>query len=223
LRLARWLARIYPVTQFVVEDVKVETKPGKRPSARHWNVNFSPLEVGKTWFYAELGKIAPVELRTDTAELRDQLGLKKTKQKSAKVFASHCVDSWVLANASLKDVSGGGHKVPDNTRLLCVVPLRWHRRELHAFQPSSGNIRRLYGGTHSLGFKRGALVRHPKWGLSFVGGTSKGRISLHSIATGQRLAQNARPADCRIRAPYNSWRACLLTAVNSGVSSTRAA
>ena len=173
LRLARWLSRIYPVTWFVVEDVKVRTKHGKHGVSRYWNVNFSPLEVGKRWFYAELGKIAPVELRTDTAELRDQLGLKKTKQKSAKVFASHCVDSWALANAQT-----GGHKAPDNTRLLWVTPLRWHRRQLHALQPSPGNVRRLYGGTHSLQFKRGALVLHPKWGLSFVGGTSKGRISL---------------------------------------------
>jgi hypothetical protein len=82
-------------------------------------------------------------------------------------------------------------------------------------------VRRLYGGTHSLQFKRGALVRHPKWGLSYVGGTSKGRISLHSIGTGQRLARNVHQADCRIRAPYNSWRARLLPAVNSGAASGR--
>jgi hypothetical protein len=202
LRLARWLAGIFPITQFVVEDVKVETRPGKHASARHWNVNFSPLEAGKRWFYGELGKIAPVELRTDTAELRDQLGLKKTKQKSAKIFASHCVDSWVLANACT-----GGHTAPDNTRLLCITPLRWHRRQLHMLQPRSGGLHRLYGGTHSLGFKRGALVLHPKWGLTFAGGTMKGRISLHSIETGQRLTQTAKPADCRIRSPYNTWRA----------------
>jgi hypothetical protein len=217
LRLARWLSRIFPATWFVVEDIKVRTRPGRHPSARHWNVNFSPLEVGKNWFYDELRKIALVELRTDTAELRDQFGLKKAKQKSAKVFESHCVDSWVLANAQV-----GGHTAPDNTRLLYVVPLRWHRRQLHAFQPSSGNIRRFYGGTRSLGFKRGALVLHPKWGLSFVGGTMKGRISLHSIATGQRLTQNVRPAECRIRSPYNSWRTRLLPVVNSGVPGAQA-
>jgi hypothetical protein len=187
--------------------------------ARRWN--FSPLEVGKTWFYDELGKIAPVELRTDTAELRDQLGLKKAKQKSAQVFASHCVDSWVSANASLKDSHNGGHAAPDNTRLLLITPLRWHRRQLHALQPSSGNVRRLYGGTHSLGFKRGAFVQHPKWGLTYAGGTSKGRISLHSITTGQRLARNIRSAECRIRVPYNSWRTRLLPAVNSGVPGAR--
>jgi hypothetical protein len=107
LRLARWLSKIFPVSQFVVEDVKVKTRPGKHASVRHWNVNFSPLETGKNWFYDELGKIAPVKLRRDTSALRDLLGLKKTKQKSAKVFESHCVDSWVLANSQT-----GGHKAP---------------------------------------------------------------------------------------------------------------
>jgi hypothetical protein len=213
LRLARWLARIYPVSQFVVEDIKVKTRPGKHGDARHWNKNFSPLEVGKRWFYRGLENIASVELRTDTATLRDQIGLVKTKQKSAQIFASHCVDSWALANAWT-----GGHTAPDNTRLLCITPLRWHRRQLHALQPGLGGVRRSYGGTSSLGFKRGALVMHPKWGLSFVGGTSKGRVSLHSFATGQRLTQKARPADCRVRAHCNSWRVRLLPAVNDGVS-----
>jgi hypothetical protein len=208
LRLARWLAGIYPVSQFVVEDIKVKTKQGKHARARHWNVNFSPLEVGKNWFYDELRKITSVKLCSYASELRNQLGFKKTKQKSAKVFESHCVDSWVLANSQT-----GGHTAPDNTRLLCVTPLRWHRRQLHALQPSTGNYRRLYGGTHSLGFKRGAFVLHPKWGLSFVGGTSKGRISLHSIATGQRLTDKAQLADCRVRSLYNSWRTRLLPAV----------
>jgi hypothetical protein len=205
-----------PLTQpaLLVEDVKAKSKPtGKHASARHWNVNFSPLKVGKNWFYDELRKIASVKLCTYTSTLRDLLGLKKAKQKSAQVFESHCVDSWVLANSQT-----GGHKVPDNTRLLYVTPLRWHRRRLHMLQPGLGGVRRRDGGTHSLGFKRGAFVFHPRWGLSYVGGTSKGRISLHSIETGQRITHNAHPMDCRIRSHYNSWRTCLLPAVNSRAS-----
>jgi hypothetical protein len=205
------------VTQFIVEDVKVKYRPGRHPIVRHWNRNFSPLEVGKNWFYDELRKIASVKLCTYTSELRNQLGLKKTKQKSAKVFESHCIDSWVLANHQT-----GGHKVPDNTRLLYVVPLRWHRRRLHMLQPGLGGARRRDGGTHSLGFKRGAFVVHPKWGLSFVGGMSKGRISLHSIETGRRLTQNVRPLECRIRTRFNSWRARLLPALKGGFSGAQA-
>jgi hypothetical protein len=135
LRVCRWLARRYPVTQFVVEDIQVATKPGKGGEARHWNVNFSPIEVGKRWFYNELQALAPVETRqtAETAALRDQHGLTKTTDKKAEVFEAHCVDSWVLANSWT-----GGHATPDNIRLLCVTPLRFHRRQLHALQPAKG-------------------------------------------------------------------------------------
>jgi hypothetical protein len=102
------------------------------------------------------------------------------------------VDSWVLANSWV-----GGHNAPDNREMLFVTPLRFHRRQLHRLEPSKGGIRNPYGGTLSLGFKRGSLVTHPKWGLAYVGGTMGDRISLHSVATGERLCQNAKPADCR--------------------------
>jgi len=98
---------------------------------------------------------------------------------------------------------------------VCLVPLRWHRRQLHRFQPGKGGIRQPYGGTHSLGFKRGSLVRHIlRHGLSYVGGTLKGRLSLHSLVTGQRLCRNARPEDCTFLTRL-SWR--LTPALSSAV------
>ncbi len=136
----------------------------------------------------------------ETKELRDAHGLKKTKNKAAEVFSAHCVDSWVLANWWT-----GGHVTPDNTRLLCVTPLRFHRRQLHRLQPTKGGIRRSYGGTRSRGLKRGSLVKHPRHGIAYVGGYSKNRVSLHSTISGKRLTQTARPEDCRFLA-YNSWR-----------------
>ena len=39
----------------VVEDIKATTH-GK---GRHWNSSFSPLQLGKTWFYEECEKNAP--------------------------------------------------------------------------------------------------------------------------------------------------------------------
>lgn len=209
LRLARWLARLYPISLFVVEDVKAVTK-GKR----RWDSNFSPLEVGKQWFYAELAGIAPVETKQgwETKDLRDACGLKKASDKTAEVFAAHCVDSWVLANWWT-----GGHTAPDNTNLFCVSPLRFHRRQLHRLQPSLGGVRRPYGGTRSHGLKRGSLVRHPKWGLAYAGGTLKDHISLHSVADGKRLTQHVRPSDCTVLA-YNSWRTRLLPALKREVS-----
>jgi hypothetical protein len=80
---------------------------------------------------------------------------------------------------------------------------------LHRLQPEKGGIRKPYGGTLSHGFKRGSLVKYPKWGLAYVGGYLKDQISLHAVASGKRLCQNAKPADCRFLA-FNSWRTRLL-------------
>lgn len=198
LRVVAVLKKVYPLTDFVVEDVKARTKEGKRA----WNASFSPLEVGKKWFYAKLALFGSVHLKQgfETAELRKSLGLSKTKAKLSEVFEAHCVDSWVLANSLV-----GGHVVPDNRDILFVTPIRLHRRQLHMFVPAKGGKRKLYGSTRSLGYKRGALVRHPKWGLTYVGGTSKGRVTLHSLVTGERVTQSAKPSDLEFKS-YNVWR-----------------
>jgi len=187
-RVCRWLSQLYPVTQFVVEDIKARTM-----GRRRWDTSFSPLEVGKAWFYEELRELAPVETKQgwETKDLRDTHGLKKTGKKTAETFNAHCVDSWVLANWWT-----GGHLEPDNKALLCVAPLRFHRRQLHRLQPEKGGERKPYGGTLSMGVKRGSLVKHPKWGLTYVGGTSRNRISLHEAKTGRRLTQSAKGEDC---------------------------
>lgn len=207
LRLCRWLAKLFPIDCFVVEDIniKVVTK-GKR----RWDGMFSPLQVGKHWFYDALRTIARVETKQgyETKVLRDGPGLKKTKRKLAEIFEAHCVDSWVLANGWT-----GGHIQPDNKQLLCVIPLRLHR-----LQCAESGIRKSYGGTLSHGLKRGSLIKHSKWGLAYVGGCLKDRISLHAVATGKRLCQNAKPADCRFLI-FNTWRTRLLPALNSGASS----
>jgi hypothetical protein len=198
LRIATWLSRLFPIETYVVEDIAAVTKPGKR----RWNESFSPLEIGKQWFYAELGKLGRVQLYQgyETAQERNELGLKKSKAKLADHFDTHCVDSWVLANFEV-----GGHLLPDNQAILYLVPLRFHRRQLHRLQPETGGIRKPYGGTVSMGFKRGSWVKHPKYGLVYVGGTFKGRISLHSLQDGKRLTQNAKPEDCTFLT-YSGWR-----------------
>ena len=201
LRLLNWLRRLLPITHVVVEDIQAQTK-----GQRRWDARFSPLEVGKQWFYDEVRKVAQLITYPghQTKALRDALGLKKIRQKTAEVFAAHCVDSWVLAQAVV-----GGAGQPEDTRILCVIPLRLHRRELHRCQAGVGGRRSAYGGTRSLGWKRGSLVRHPRHGLSYVGGASGGRISLHGLADGQRRCQNARPSDLTFLA-YSTWRSWLL-------------
>ncbi len=207
LRICKWLASIFPVTVFVVEDIKAKTWK----NAKKWNVMFSPLEVGKQWFYCELQQIASLETRAgnDTYNMRQELGLKKSKNKLSNSFNAHCVDSWVLANSYV-----GGHTTPDNRLLIEVVPLEFHRRQLHRLQHQPGHTRPRYGGTLSAGFKRGAIVKHSKYGFAYVGGWQESptkkdpqrkTISLHDIHSGKRLTQNALPTDCKFLS-YNSWR-----------------
>jgi hypothetical protein len=202
LRIANWLQKMYPITTFIVEDVCAET----RKDCKRWNKSFSPLETGKKWFYKQLAKLGGVETKQgwETFEMRNAHGLTKSKSKTAEIFEAHCVDSWVLANWYV-----GGHTKPDYTRMLCITPLRFHRRQLHMQNPASGGIRKTYGGTMSLGLKRGSLVKHVSKGLVYVGGTSRGRISLHEIGTGKRLGQSFKAEDCNFLS-YNSWNPRLL-------------
>lgn len=107
-----------------------------------------------------------------------------------------------------------GHDQPDNTQLLVVIPLRFHRRQLHRLEHALGSVRPRYGGTISAGFKRGAIVCHKKHKLCYVGGfmdsptkkvPDRQVISLHSLETGKRLTQNALTIDTKFLA-YNTWR-----------------
>lgn len=191
LRLVRFLCQIFPVSVCVVEDIAATTKKGKR----RWNGSFSPLEVGKHWFYEEIRKLAPLRLMQghETKALRDQLGLKKTNKKLAETFDAHCVDAFVLASSVV-----GGNTTPDNRQLVCIAPFVWHRRQLHRFQPEPGGKRKPYGGTLSQGIKRGTLIRHPKWGKATVGGTMDSRVSLHDPETNKRLTQTAKVSDCTV-------------------------
>jgi RRXRR protein len=198
VRIVRWLAHYYPLTKVVIEDIVATTKEGKR----HWNKSFSPLQVGKEWCYAELGRIADVQAVPAhySKPLRDQAGLTKNKNKMSDRWNTHCVDSFVLASYAV-----GGPSKPEQETILYLVPLQFHRRQLHRLQPAKGGIRAPYGGTMSLGIKRGSWVRHPKYGVVYVGGTSKGRISLHAMQTGKRLTQGAKVQDCQVLTTA-AWR-----------------
>lgn len=192
LSLLNWLRKMYPVTHVVVEDISATTKEGKR----RWNKTFSPLQVGKNYFRDEVEKMG-VEYSEyagyETYGFRNSHGLKKNSNKSKKDFYTHCVDSWVLANEVI-----GGHTKVDNERVLFLSPLKRYRRQLHRQNPQKGGTRPPYGGTRSMGLERGTLVKHPKYGLSLVGGTSKGRVSLNSLQTNKRLCQNAKIEDLTI-------------------------
>lgn len=190
--IVNWLRQMYPVKTLVIEDVAAKTWKG----ATKWNKHFSPLAIGKQYFRAWVKEegLGLWEFKGyETSALRKRYGLKKNSKKSKKDFYTHCVDSWCIANEVI-----GGHTKVDNKRVLYLSPLKRYRRQLHVQNFSKGGKRRNYGGTRSLGVERGTLVKHPKWGLTLVGGTTKGRVSLHDFATNKRLCQNARVEDLKI-------------------------
>ncbi len=190
LNVLLWLKKIFPITYVVVEDVSAESKK----SCKKWNKSFSPLEVGKNWFYQKIEELFEVILKQgyETKELRGKLGLKKSKDKMSNDWSAHCVDSWVLANS----VVGGD--VIDNKEVMCISPIRLYRRQLHLLCPTKGRIRKRYGGTISLGLKKGSLVKHPKHGVVYVGGNMNGKLSLHSVSTGKRITREVKKEDCKV-------------------------
>jgi len=197
LRIINILRRIFHITDYCVEDIKAKTK-GKRK----WDKSFSPLQVGKSYFYDEVSKLGNLTTKAgyETKEFRDILGLKKSNRKLDDKFECHNVDSWVLANYIVS-----GHKKPDNIGIIKLVPLRFHRRRLHALQFAKGGKRRVFGGTISLDLKRGSVVKHPKYGVCYIGGTTDARISLHSMKNGDRVCRNAKRDDIKFLS-FNSFR-----------------
>lgn len=192
LNVVRWMSKLYNVTHVALEDIKARSMK----NGRKWNVQFSPLEVGKNWF-SEQVRSKGLRLHKyqgfETAEMRRSYGFKKNSKKDKKDFYTHAMDAWCLANEVV-----GGHTDIDNERTLYLKPLMYHRRKLHEILPKKGGFRRNYGGTMSIGIKRGTLVKHPKHGLCYVGGTDGSRVSLHNYNTGKRLCQNAKKGELKI-------------------------
>jgi len=197
LNMIKFLKKLYPITDYVVEDIKAVTLKG----SKKWNKSFSPLEVGKVWFYDEVSQMGNLIRKQgyDTFNKRNQLGFIKSKEKLAETFDAHCVDSWVLASFVT------GKSAVDNVSMFRVIPLQLHRRQLHRYEPETDGIRKPYGGTQSLGMRRGSVVNHTKLGMVYVGGTMNSRISLHDIKSGKRLTQGGSIKDCNFL-HYNSWR-----------------
>ena len=202
-RMVAHLRNILPITDVVVEDVQAVTRTGK---GGRWNTAFSPVQVGKEHLYHllhEMGLTVHLQEGWQTKALREQYGLKKSKSKSTQSFDSHAVDAWVLAAS----FSGAGK--PTCQRLWYVVPTLLHRRQLHRLQASKGGERKPYGGTRSLGLKRGTVIQHTKYGLCAVGGfdRKRGTISLHAYRTNKRLTQGAHLKDCQVLtwSAFRSW------------------
>ena len=197
LRILEWLSKLYPITHVCVEDIKAWTHQG----AKKWNQSFSPLEVGKQWFYIGIKK--RWKLLTlqgwETKEIRDRLGLKKSSKKLSETFDTHCVDSWCLAYHTV-----GGDSIVDNTDIFCVSPIPIRRRCLHREQETKGRKRNRYGGTILAdGLVKNTLVKHIRYGLTRLSGVNaKGLFSLYDMC-GKRLTTGAKRTDFQVRTRLN--------------------
>lgn len=190
LRVIKFLISILPITDVAVEDVCAILKPG----SGKWNLNFSPIQTGKWWFYSEIHKLN-LHLITyqgyetkQHCELRDFI---KTSQKNKMNWDAHCVDSHslceMLCNKEIEPVK----------KFYLLKFLVFSKRQLHFFNFDKGQ-RKRYGGTMCNGIKKGTLVNHPKWGLCYVSGylnTQINTVVLYNYKTTKRVTQSAKIED----------------------------
>lgn len=187
LKIVKELCKLFPVTDFVVEDVRFNHFKKK------WGKHFSTVEIGKALVYKELKTLGKVTLinGTETNKRRKELGLKKSSKKNKREPESHATDAIALASFA---------KLLDSTAVpLFYIWKRYQnpRRQLHRFEPDKEGIRTRYGGSQSLsGLKKNDVVTY-QGELARVGGYMGNRISLHEFdLDNKRFTQIGKPFDC---------------------------
>jgi hypothetical protein len=215
LRLVNILRKIYPITIYVVEDIKAKSKEGQR----NWNKNFSPLEVGKKYFYNIIKTYGNLILKEgwETSDKRKELNLEKTKNKLDKVFSAHNIDSWVLANFPF-DIQ----TYPENINIYYFEQIELHRRQLHMLQFAKGGKRRRYGGTVSLGIPKGTVVKvkyKKKAILCYIGGNMNGKLSIHNIENGEIISKIINKEDIKYMGYIAKWKVEKIKGKNKEITS----
>ncbi len=187
LKIVKELCKLYPATDFAVEDVRFNHYE------KRWGKHFSTVEIGKTILYTELQKIGTLHFFNgyETKETREKLSLKKSSKKESRKPESHATDAIALA-FMVKPI-----------KVTSIYPFYvWKRyqnakRQLHRLEPDTDGIRRRYGGSNSLNpFKKNDVVRF-KGELARVGGFMDKKISLHNYnLNNKRFTQNATLDNC---------------------------
>lgn len=143
------LCRLFPVTHFIVEDVRFDHY------SKRYGKYFSTVEIGKARYYEHLrnkGVLVLVE-GWQTKLWREEAGLKKTSQKDALTPASHAND----AVAMLAGLSG--IETDDKASFWVYRRLEFVRRSLHRQNFQKGGVRPRFGGTCNDGyFRKGDYV-----------------------------------------------------------------
>jgi len=180
IRIVKELCKIYPVTQFAVEDVRFNHY------RKRWGKFFSTVEIGKTKLYDALSKLGIVRKYTgvETSELRDKFGLKKTARKSELIPEAHATDAAAIAMDMIGCVNA---KI---TSFFAWKRYEFYRRQLHKRQPSKGGVREKYGGSVlAKGLKKGDIVSGMYKGKKVTGlacSYSKGYVGIATFKKSQR-------------------------------------
>ncbi len=90
LNICKWLLKMFPITNFVVEDIKARTWK----NAKKWNLSFSPLEVGKQWFYYELNRPTKKEPTRQVLSLNSLSTGKRLTQNAPAMCPFITYTSW---------------------------------------------------------------------------------------------------------------------------------
>lgn len=190
LRIINILTKIITITSINVEDIAAITLKGKK----RWNQSFSPLEVGKKYFYNKIIELYPniklVKTKGyDTYKYRNDRGFdrKKSSKKLDDKWEAHNIDSHSLAEMSL------GSRVKPFYGFYKLSFLKFRRRELHAMLPAKKGFRRIVGGSITYKISRGSVMKnHKDRKLYYLGGESKGNVSIHSLVSKKRISQYAK-------------------------------
>jgi hypothetical protein len=140
--------RCYPIDAIALEDVKFNHRDNR------WGKNFSTIEIGKTMINRWIRWRASLEMFTgyDTEACRNLYDYKKSSDKGAEVFNSHCSDALAIATDlyAQEHINQGKFIVVDDT----YIPVR---RRLHDTQPSKGGIREKYSSGNFKSIRKGAM------------------------------------------------------------------
>ena len=160
LKCIKELFRCYPISKVAFEDVKFNHRD------KRWGKNFSTIEIGKTkikdFIISKVGRGNLISFEgTETFNIRKQRGLKKSSNKSAEAFNSHCVDSFAIASELVK------FKIPNKEIITIDDSYRPVRRKLHDTQFSKGGIRQKYSNGNFKKIRKGTMCEFGQ----IVGGT----------------------------------------------------
>lgn len=172
-KLIREFAKIYPITDCGMEDVRFNHAKYK------WGANFSTIEIGKTAMSRFINTLGMVEAKfsgSKTQSLRKKYGYKKTTDKSKEIFEAHCSDALALAAAV-----NSGVKVEPRLFLVIDDTYRCVRRRLHDSNIKPGGLKEPYSKGTVFGLKKGIMIGTPKGKVGQLCGANKRGFLYYNI------------------------------------------